>query len=138
MICALRDQRTKELTLVCNSLGEAGATRGQILAENNQVKKYPLTGKECVSYVVTDLALLRWDDNRFVLEEVAPGYTPQDVLALTEMDVTIAPNVRTRDIYLPPGAWQDHWTQEVFHGNCLIKNYPAPLEKLLFFERAAS
>jgi 3-oxoacid CoA-transferase len=39
LICALRDQRTKELTLVCNSLGDTGATRGQILAENNQVKK---------------------------------------------------------------------------------------------------
>ena len=39
LICALRDQRTKDLTLVCNSLGDAGATRGQILAENNQVKK---------------------------------------------------------------------------------------------------
>jgi 3-oxoacid CoA-transferase len=39
LICALRDQRTKDLTLVCNSLGDAGATRGQILAENNQVRK---------------------------------------------------------------------------------------------------
>jgi 3-oxoacid CoA-transferase len=58
---------------------------------------YPLTGKECVSYVVTDLALLRWDDNRFVLDEVAPGYTPQEVLALTEMDVEVAPNVRTME-----------------------------------------
>ena len=58
---------------------------------------YPLTGKACVSYVVTDLALLRWDDNRFVLEEVAPGFTPQDVMALTEMDVAVAPNVRTME-----------------------------------------
>src|SRR5438105_7810536 len=39
LICALRDQGTKEHTLVCNSLGDAGATRGQILAENDQVKK---------------------------------------------------------------------------------------------------
>src|SRR6188474_3195114 len=39
LICALRDQRTKDLTLVCNSLGDTGATCGQILAENNQVKK---------------------------------------------------------------------------------------------------
>ena len=39
LICALRDQKTKDLTLVCNSLGDAGATRGQILAENKQVKK---------------------------------------------------------------------------------------------------
>jgi 3-oxoacid CoA-transferase len=58
---------------------------------------YPLTGKACVSYVVTDLALLRWDGNRFVLEEVAPGYTPQEVMALTEMDVAVAPNVRTME-----------------------------------------
>src|SRR5206468_3843890 len=36
---------------------------------------YPLTGKACVSYVVTDLALLRWDGSRFVLEAVAPGFT---------------------------------------------------------------
>jgi 3-oxoacid CoA-transferase len=56
---------------------------------------YPLTGKGCVSYVVTDLALLRWDRNRFVLEEVAPGYTPPEVLALTEMDVAVAVDVRT-------------------------------------------
>jgi 3-oxoacid CoA-transferase len=56
---------------------------------------YPLTGKACVSYVVTDLALFRWDGSRFVLHEVAPGFTPQDVLKLTEMDVAVAPNVRT-------------------------------------------
>jgi len=56
---------------------------------------YPLTGKGCVSYVVTDLALLRWDGSRFVLDEVAPGFTPQDVIKLTEMDIAVAPSVRT-------------------------------------------
>jgi 3-oxoacid CoA-transferase len=56
---------------------------------------YPLTGKGCVTYVVTDLALLRWDGRRFVLDEVAPGFTPQEVAALTEMEITIAPDVRT-------------------------------------------
>ncbi len=39
LIMALRDKGTKNLTIVANSLGDAGATRGQILAENNQVKK---------------------------------------------------------------------------------------------------
>src|SRR5512134_1047031 len=39
LILALRDKGTKELCLVCNSLGDPGATRGQILAENRQVKK---------------------------------------------------------------------------------------------------
>ena len=39
LILALRDKGTKNLTLVCNSLGDPGAQRGQILAENKQVKK---------------------------------------------------------------------------------------------------
>ena len=48
---------------------------------------YPLTGKACVSHVVTDLALLRWNGSRFVLDEVAPGFSAREVLELTEMDV---------------------------------------------------
>jgi len=58
---------------------------------------YPLTGKGCVSYVVTDLALLRWDKSRFVIDAVAPGFTPREVIALTEMEVAVAPNVRTME-----------------------------------------
>src|SRR6478672_3648411 len=56
---------------------------------------YPLTGRSCVSYVVTDLALLRWDKSRFVLDAVAPGFTPKDVVAMTEMEIAVASNVRT-------------------------------------------
>jgi 3-oxoacid CoA-transferase len=55
---------------------------------------YPLTGKGCVSYVVTDLALLRWDGSRFILDEVAPGFTPEEVIALTEMKLTPASSVK--------------------------------------------
>jgi 3-oxoacid CoA-transferase len=58
---------------------------------------YPLTGRACVSYVVTDLALLRWDGARFVLDAVAPGFTPEEVIAVTEMHVAVAPAVRTMD-----------------------------------------
>jgi len=53
---------------------------------------YPLTGKACVSYVVTDLALLHWEDGRFVLREVAPGFTADEVQVLTEMQFAIAPD----------------------------------------------
>ncbi|MGQ0751094.1 MAG: CoA-transferase, partial [Betaproteobacteria bacterium] len=56
---------------------------------------YQLTGKACDDYVVTDLALLRWDKDRFVLDEVAPGFTPEEVIALTEMEITAGPNVKT-------------------------------------------
>jgi 3-oxoacid CoA-transferase len=58
---------------------------------------YPLTGTGCVTYVVTDLALLRWDGKRFMLDEVAPGFTPQEVIALTEMKITAAPDVRAME-----------------------------------------
>ena len=54
---------------------------------------YPLTGVECVDVVVTDLALFRRRDGQLVLEEVAPGFSPEEVLALTEMDVPVAPQV---------------------------------------------
>jgi len=58
---------------------------------------YPLTGRACVDYVVTDLALLRWQQGRVVLDEVAPGFTPTEVMDLTEMEIVTAPSVRTMD-----------------------------------------
>ena len=58
---------------------------------------YPVTGRGCVDYVVTDLALLHWREGRFVLEEVAPGFTPGEVLALAEMEIALAPHVGTME-----------------------------------------
>lgn len=54
---------------------------------------YPLTARGCVDYVVTDLALLRRDGKRFVLDEVAPGFTAEEVMALTEMPLVAADRV---------------------------------------------
>jgi len=56
---------------------------------------YPLTGQGCVSYVVTDLAVMRWDGKRFILDEVAPGFTADEIIAMTEMELTPAPKVGT-------------------------------------------
>ncbi len=55
---------------------------------------YPLTGANCVNTVVTDLALLNFRDGRFVIDEVAPGFTAEEVLALTTIDAVIADDVR--------------------------------------------
>ncbi len=55
---------------------------------------YPLTGQGCVSYVVTDLTVLRWDSKRFVIDAVAPGFTTDEIIAMTEMDIVAGPNVR--------------------------------------------
>ena len=58
---------------------------------------YPLTGRQCVDWLVTDLAVLHWVDGRFVLEAVAPGFTPEEVMALGEMQFDVAPEVKTMD-----------------------------------------
>lgn len=47
--------------------------------------------------MVTDLALLRWDKDRFVLDEVAPGFTPREMIELTKMEITVGPNVRVME-----------------------------------------
>jgi 3-oxoacid CoA-transferase len=48
---------------------------------------YPLTGAGCVDIVVTDLAVLRRANGRFIVEDVAPGFTSQEVVSLTEMSL---------------------------------------------------
>lgn len=44
---------------------------------------FPLTGKGCVSLVVTDVAVMEPTGEGMVLREVAPGWTPEDVQAVT-------------------------------------------------------
>ncbi len=46
----------------------------------------------------------------------------------------VKPGMLKRDIYLPPGLWRDHWNGAVLEGNRIIKDYPAPLNILPFFE----
>jgi 3-oxoacid CoA-transferase len=61
--------------------------------------EFPLTAPACVDTVVTDLALLRRSRDpgsaRFSLEEIAPGFTVDEVLSLTAMPVTVADPVAT-------------------------------------------
>ena len=56
-------------------------------------------------------------------------------------DLLVAPVVvegaRSRDIYLPPGVWQDHWSGVQFNGPQVLKEYPAPLDQLPFFHRTS-
>jgi 3-oxoacid CoA-transferase len=55
--------------------------------------RFPLTGRGCVDYVVTDLAVLKFENGICRLLEVAPGFTADEVIALTEMDVQKAAEV---------------------------------------------
>ena len=53
----------------------------------------PLTGKECVSLIVTDLAVIRRTSEGLVLEEVAPGWTAEEVQELTGARLIVSPSL---------------------------------------------
>jgi alpha-glucosidase (family GH31 glycosyl hydrolase) len=48
----------------------------------------------------------------------------------------VNPGQSARDVYLPPGQWRDYWTGQVFAGGTVVKDFPAPLEKLPLFQRS--
>jgi 3-oxoacid CoA-transferase B subunit len=71
----------------------SGAKRLIVCMEHNTkegtakiVKKchYPLTGLECVDTIVTDLAVIDVTKDGLLLREVAPGWSADEVQALTE------------------------------------------------------
>ena len=60
------------------------------------VKKctYPLTAKESVDLIVTDLAVIEVTPHGLLLKEVAPGWTADEVQAVTEPKLIIAPDLK--------------------------------------------
>ncbi|MCO4761102.1 MAG: CoA transferase subunit B [Myxococcales bacterium] len=55
----------------------------------------PLTGKRCVDRVVTDLAVFDIQNGAFVLRELAPGVTVDEVRERTGAPITVPGDVRT-------------------------------------------
>ena len=55
---------------------------------------YPLTGPACVDLIVTDVAVIAVTPRGLLLREVAPGWTPQEVQAITEPRLAVSPDVR--------------------------------------------
>jgi 3-oxoacid CoA-transferase subunit B len=58
----------------------------------------PITGRGCVSAVCTDLAWIDVTPRGMVLRELAPGVTAEQVQALTEPRLEIAPDVKTMQV----------------------------------------
>ncbi|WP_309887601.1 CoA transferase subunit B [Archangium sp.] len=58
----------------------------------------PITGLKCVNHIVTEYALLDVTPKGLVLRELAPGVTVEQVQALTEPKLTVAPDVREMKI----------------------------------------
>ena len=55
---------------------------------------YPLTAKQCVNMIVTDLAVIEVTKEGLVLKEIAPGWTVQEIQALTEPKLIIASDLK--------------------------------------------
>ncbi|MFG2804358.1 CoA transferase subunit B [Streptomyces massasporeus] len=49
----------------------------------------PLTGKECVNRIITDLGVLDVTDDGLVLVETAPGVTASEIVARTDAELTV-------------------------------------------------
>jgi 3-oxoacid CoA-transferase B subunit len=60
------------------------------------VKKctYPLTAKESVDLIVTDLAVIEVTPGGLLLKEVAPGWTADEIQELTEAKLIISPDLK--------------------------------------------
>jgi 3-oxoacid CoA-transferase B subunit len=55
---------------------------------------YPLTGLACVTTIVTDLAVIDVKPEGLTLREVAPGWTAEEVQALTGAKLTVPDNLQ--------------------------------------------
>jgi 3-oxoacid CoA-transferase subunit B len=57
----------------------------------------PLTGVKVVDTIVTEMAYIRVTPEGLVLEEIAPGLTPEDVQRATEPKLRISPNLKSME-----------------------------------------
>ena len=67
--------------------------------KNNEPKvlkecTYPLTAPHCVNLIVTDIAVIEVTPDGLLLKETAPGWTAEDVQAITEPELSISPDLK--------------------------------------------
>jgi 3-oxoacid CoA-transferase subunit B len=55
----------------------------------------PITGLRVVDTIATEMAWIKVTDKGLVLEEIAPGLTPDDVQKYTEPKLIVSPNLKT-------------------------------------------
>jgi len=55
---------------------------------------FPLTAKNCVKKIFTDIAVIDVTERGLILREVAPGWTAEEVQALTEPKLIIAEDLK--------------------------------------------
>ena len=59
----------------------------------------PLTAVGVVKLVCTSLGLIEVTPQGFVLKEIAPGYTPEEVREVTDAELAMAPDLKELQVY---------------------------------------
>ena len=59
----------------------------------------PLTGAKCVNLVITDIAVVEITKEGMVLKEYAPGWTVEEIQALTEPKLIIDKNLKEIELF---------------------------------------
>ncbi|OGO14749.1 MAG: hypothetical protein A2Z02_06935 [Chloroflexi bacterium RBG_16_48_7] len=59
---------------------------------------FELTGRRCVSMVITDMAVIEITGKGLLLKEVAPGFRPDDIQAVTEPKLSISPDLKEMEL----------------------------------------
>ena len=59
---------------------------------------YPITGKGCVSLIVTDLAVMEPTPEGLVLKETAPGWSVEEVQELTDARLILSPDLKEYEL----------------------------------------
>jgi 3-oxoacid CoA-transferase subunit B len=59
---------------------------------------YPVTGRGCVSLIVTDLAVMQPTPEGLVLKEIAPGWTADEVQGLTGAALIVSPDLKEYEL----------------------------------------
>ena len=53
----------------------------------------PLTGKNCVKKIVTNIAVMEIENSKFILKEYAPGVSIEEIIDKTDGETTVAPDI---------------------------------------------
>ncbi len=85
---------TKKVVAALNHIGKDGKSK---IRERCHL---PLTGRNCVSVIVTDKAVFDISDGNLILREVLPGVTPRDIESWTDAAFVVSPSLREMDLEL--------------------------------------